>query len=201
MDTTALLAGAIGSLLTVVATKLLEVLQTSQNHRFSLQKATFQRQLRVAEQAASRFLRLDSTVSDWLVFCEIQADEEAADDEYMIGLRESIDRARKYMTQLEHSTYPFWLYFDVDEYTTFPDALLRRYHKANLDVIAAYRAWEHLESAEAGVTTRENLTAKEILAATQRLKESYRQQAEVLRDVRVRYRSAIDIVKRQLRTA
>lgn len=194
MELIVLFGGAVGSLVTILVTKLFELTQSAREQRFAVRKEVFVRQLVIGERAAARMLRLYDSVSDEIAFCRINASHDAP-DEYMVRLRERIDAAREYTADLKNSTYPFWLYFDVEKFVSFPDELSLRLHNARMVVGLAFDKWYDLHTNElAEQSSRES----NISAAKQELRDAYKELEAVLQDVRQHYLQALWIMKSEI---
>lgn len=67
---TGILGGLIGSILTVVVTKLLEIFQKSKEHKYTLQKSFFEKKLIAAEAAITQYTILSTALTNLAVLYE-----------------------------------------------------------------------------------------------------------------------------------
>jgi hypothetical protein len=67
---TGILGGLIGSILTVVITKLLEILQKSKEHKYTLEKSFFEKKLLAAEATITQYTILSTALTNLAVLYE-----------------------------------------------------------------------------------------------------------------------------------
>jgi hypothetical protein len=67
---TAILGGLIGSILTVVITKLLEIIQKSKEHKYTLEKSFFEKKLLAAEATITQYTILSTALTNLAVLYE-----------------------------------------------------------------------------------------------------------------------------------
>lgn len=67
---TGILGGLIGSILTVVVTKLLEILQKSKEHKYTLEKSFFEKKLLAAEATITQYTILSNALTNLAVLYE-----------------------------------------------------------------------------------------------------------------------------------
>ena len=75
MSINVVLAGLIGSILTVVATKILEIIQENRRHKYSLRKIFFEKKIRAIEAAVADWYSFASTFGCLKVLYEQVSDE------------------------------------------------------------------------------------------------------------------------------
>jgi hypothetical protein len=119
----ALLGGLFGSILTVVVTKIFELTQEKNKHKFHLQQRYFDRKLLVAEKAASQFTLLTSSLSNLAMVCERLPNQQSVAEEGFS--QQLIDAAQANIQKIADTSYELansvFIYFDIEE-NSFWDA-------------------------------------------------------------------------------
>ena len=122
-----LLGGLIGSLLTVVATKLLDLFQKSKEHKYSLQSAYFVKKIQAAEAA----------VSQWYIYAASSGglstlyEQLAVDKNFELEVFNAMNTA--FLAQLNKvqeasiTAHSFLLYFDVDHDEFWNNEAMKKY--------------------------------------------------------------------------
>ena len=113
----ALLAGLIGSILTVFITKVFEIIQKSREHKYSLQKAFFTKKLESAEAAVSQWYITASAIGALAKLYEKAPILDEGLEPQVFELMNAtfaakLNKVEELSNQVAHS---FLLYFDVDE--------------------------------------------------------------------------------------
>jgi hypothetical protein len=113
---TGILGGLIGSILTVVVTKLLEILQKSKEHKYTLQKSFFEKKLLAAEATITQYTILSNALTNLAVLYERIHNETNEVEDY---LQDTLHQQA--MQQLEVANNASFivansvtLYFDLD---------------------------------------------------------------------------------------
>lgn len=117
MPIEALLAGLIGSLITIVATKLLEILQRSREHKYSLQRALFEKKLQSAEAAVMEWHSIASSCSALAgIYEQLSAKDTEIEGEVAVQLTEVFyERMQKAYSIVNQVSDTVFLYFDIDD--------------------------------------------------------------------------------------
>jgi hypothetical protein len=127
MGTEAVLGGLIGSILTVLITKLLDLLQRSKEHRYSLERLFFERKLNVAEAAVRNWFTVAGALNGLSLLYEEMAKEPGLHPElfgstsefYVRQLTEAEEASERIASSLP-------LYFDVQDSEFFDVSRLRQ---------------------------------------------------------------------------
>lgn len=113
---TGILGGLIGSILTVVVTKLLEILQKSKEHKYTLEKSFFEKKLLAAEATITQYTILSNALTNLAVLYERIHNETNEMEDY---LQDTLHQQA--MQQLEVANNASFivansvtLYFDLD---------------------------------------------------------------------------------------
>ncbi|WP_445714116.1 hypothetical protein [Flavobacterium sp.] len=113
---TGILGGLIGSILTVVVTKLLEILQKSKEHKYTLQKSFFEKKLLAAEATITQYTILSNALTNLAVLYERIHNETNEVEDYLQNTLH-----QQAMQQLEVANNASFivansvtLYFDLD---------------------------------------------------------------------------------------
>ena len=145
----ALLGGLIGSILTVVITKVLDLFQESRKHRYSLKQSFFQNKLRSAEAAATQWQVFSKSAGFFEALAKQWSEKPKSfssasiellgrelDSHLEITRQSSIDAANTIM-----------LYFELNDPSFWDSGPLRKlsYHFSALDALQARaRDWQRI---------------------------------------------------------
>jgi hypothetical protein len=112
-----LLGGLIGSIITVVLTKILDLIQKSKEHKYSLQRAFFDKKLQAAEAAVSHLSMLTSAIGEFIVLHgqEYDTGQEVPYEVYKVMTESASGSWEKIREASNGLTNSLSLYFDVNE--------------------------------------------------------------------------------------
>ncbi len=112
----AFIGGLIGSLATVLATKLLDLFQKSKEHKYALQRTFFEKKLAVAEKAFSQLYSNASSMSALSALYEKFSvpDKRAGGEVFETFNRIYSERLSKVEEALKDISNSLFLYFDFD---------------------------------------------------------------------------------------
>jgi len=132
----ALLAGLVGSLLTVIVTKLLDLFQKSKEHKYSLQRIWFENKLKVAETAFSKLYTNASLVSALSALYEKFSvpDERAKSEVFETYNKLYAERLLKVEDSLSEVSNSLFLYFDFDLETLKRTESVKRFYDILIDI-------------------------------------------------------------------
>lgn len=117
MDWKLILSGLIGSIATIVLTKLIELLQKSKEHKYSLQKAFFDRKINAGEIAVAQWTMLRSsmitlsTLMDKALEISSELGQQVSQELYS-DLNKRIKEAQTATYHLANAVY---FYFDIED--------------------------------------------------------------------------------------
>ncbi len=113
----AILAGLIGSIITVFITKILDLIHKSKEHKYSLQKSFFARKLKAAEAAVSQWYVTAGAIGALAKLYEnAPILEEGVEPEVFEVMNSTFSAQLKKVLELSDDlAHSFLLYFDVDE--------------------------------------------------------------------------------------
>lgn len=134
------LGGLVGSLLTMVFSKLLEMKQKSNEHQYTLEKAYFERKLSVAETAISYLQISASSSKSWALLFEKFSNDDAKGWEAFKLINEELSARQVQISDALKAAGSLYLYFDIDDDTSddrrFLDVIAEIYdYKLSLDVL------------------------------------------------------------------
>lgn len=117
MPIEALLAGLISSLVTIVATKLLEIFQKSREHKHSLQRTLFEKRLQSAEAAVMEWHSIASSCSALAgIYEHLSEKDTEIEGEVAVHLTEVFyERIQKVYSIANQLSDTVFLYFDIDD--------------------------------------------------------------------------------------
>lgn len=116
MNIDALVGGLIGSLLTVMVTKLLDLLQQAKEHKYALQRVFFEKKLAVAESAFSNYFSTASTLNSLAALYEhfSEPSDRLSGETFESFNSMYVDRLRKAEDALHDLSNSLFMYFDVN---------------------------------------------------------------------------------------
>lgn len=143
----AVLGGLIGSLATIAITKLLELLQKSKEHKYSLQKAFFVKKLETAEVAVRQWYVLSTSIGGLAKMYErAPVDEVGYDPEVFnamhLKLTELVNQVDLSANSVANS---FLLYFDMDEESLWDMNSLDKYFEKLSDIVTSANELRYYE--------------------------------------------------------
>lgn len=143
----ALLGGLIGSILTVVITKVLDLLQQSQKHRYSLKQSFFQNKLRSAEAAATQWQLFSNSAGTFEALAKQWNEKPRSFSSASIDLlgRELHSHLESIRQSSVDAANTVMLYFELDDPAFWDSGPLRKlsYHFSALDALQARaRDWQ-----------------------------------------------------------
>lgn len=117
MDWKLILSGIIGSISTIALTKILELLQRSREHKYSLQKAFFDKKITAGETAVAQWITLQSTMMtlSTLMNKALELSSEIGQkftQDMFSDLNTRIKNAQNATSHLANSVY---FYFDIED--------------------------------------------------------------------------------------
>jgi hypothetical protein len=118
LSTITLLSGVLGSILTIVLTKVLDLFQKSKEHKYSLQKAFFERKLNAAETATIQFQILANACFSLSVLFERLNSKKGQDDDENFLDKHLFDQLTLQTEVANNASFlianSVTLYFDLD---------------------------------------------------------------------------------------
>ena len=113
---TGILGGLVGSILTVVITKLLEIFQSSKQHQFSLEKTFFEKKLAAAELAMTQYMMLSNALNNLsILYGRLNKEKNELEEHIQNNL---IQQANQQLEVVNHSSFVLAnsinLYFDFE---------------------------------------------------------------------------------------
>jgi hypothetical protein len=117
MSIDAVLGGLVGSILTVIVTKVFDLVQTGREHRYALQKSFFEKKLKAAEAAAAQWYSLGSSLGGLAALYErMSSKEKELELEVFRVMNQSLWARLKEISQASNEiANSVLLYFDIDE--------------------------------------------------------------------------------------
>jgi hypothetical protein len=139
MSIEAILGGLIGSILTIIVTKALDMVQKGKEHEYSLQKSFFEKKLQAAEAAVAQWYSIASSVGALAALYERMSTTEK---EFELEVFKVMHDA--FATQLQQISQAssqignsILLYFDVDDATLWNYEPLKRYFNSLSSLMAS----------------------------------------------------------------
>ncbi|MDH4222047.1 MAG: hypothetical protein OEV55_00760 [candidate division Zixibacteria bacterium] len=117
MSIEVILGGLIGSILTVIITKVLDIVQKGREHRYSLQKSFFEKKLQAAEAAVSQWYIIASSVGSFAKLYERMSNKEKELDYQVFRvMNESFSsQLQKLLEKSNEISNSVLLYFDIED--------------------------------------------------------------------------------------
>ena len=195
-----ILIGALGgSLLTIIAVKLLDVAQKRREHRFALQKSYFEKKLEAAETALSTWDSTASALSGIVALYErVSTKEKELEYELFRMTNESFIAQLKDIAQASSEiTNKVLLYFDTDAAASLNSETFKRFldrlssiksldipMKFALDFYEKFRDTHHEDEAWSEVQRIMKEYQSCITDLSALLKEAHREMVEIIRKTR-----------------
>lgn len=112
-----ILGGIIGSLVTILASKIFEFIKMHIQHKQSLKKLFFEKKINSAEAAASHWSYLRSTIKSFSAILEAATNTEDVgyESEFLGNFAESLSHQLKKIEEPDKLVYSVFLYFDIDD--------------------------------------------------------------------------------------
>jgi hypothetical protein len=120
MPVIALLAGLIGSVLTVAIGKILDLIQKRQEHRYSLQKTFFERKLKVAEAIVINSYKAINLIAPLNTLLKKLPELAVRNIEITNLIQSQADKLSSLLQETDNSIYATPLYFDTPAYDSRP---------------------------------------------------------------------------------
>jgi hypothetical protein len=171
MPIEALLAGLISSLITIVATKLLEIFQKSREHKYSLKRALFEKKLQSAEAAVMEWHSIASSCSALAgIYEQLSAKDTEIEGDVAVQLTEvfyeRIQKAHSIANQLSDTVF---LYFDIDDSPFYESESLNKLVLVFTKLSALSESFEILKKLKE--QTKHPVTEKAIQAQMERIQD------------------------------
>ncbi len=138
MSSEVLIGGLVGSLLTIIVVKALDIAEKRREHRFSLQKSYFQKKLQAAETALAKWDSTASALSGLVALYErVVAKEKELEYELFRMTNESFIAQLKEIAQASNEIANIvLLYFDTDDTATLNSEAFKKF----LDRLASIKS-------------------------------------------------------------
>lgn len=122
MSVEVILAGLIGSIVTVIVTKVLDMIQKQKEYKYSLYKYFFERKIQAAEAAVSKWYSTASSLGSLSILYEqMSSGERELDYEIFMMMNDAfssqLEQISKASSEISNTIF---LYFDIED-TTFWD--------------------------------------------------------------------------------
>lgn len=138
-----ILGGFVGSLFTVIAAKVFEIIQEKKSHIHALQKQYFEKKLYAAEKAAGQWYILASSLSNLAILYErIPNLENELIRQYYGYVNEYIQKVSNASYELANSIF---LYFDVEDSKLWNNEPINRFFDKLTEVQATSSKLESLD--------------------------------------------------------
>lgn len=163
-SSTVVLVGLASSIITIGISKVLDLIQRRQEHRYSLQKTFFEKKLEMAEQLVAFFYRMRMICQSLKLLLEKTPDMariSTGRDWILSQVEEIGKRANKLVEETNSAAFASPLYFDLDEMDSFSSDLQQIVTDS---LVSLYQKLE-------GLPTEENLSEAKIAEVTKILAE------------------------------
>jgi hypothetical protein len=139
MSGEAILGGLIGSVLTIIVTKVLDMIQKGKEHVYSLQKSFFDKKLCAAETAVAQWYTLSSSLGALATLYErMSRAEKEFDIEVFRVMNDAFSSQLQQLSQASSQiANPILLYFDVDDPTFWNYEPLKKYFDTLSSLLAS----------------------------------------------------------------
>lgn len=113
-----ILGGLVGSILTVIVTKVFDLIQEGRRHKYSLQKAFFEKKLKVIESAVIQWYSVASALGGAAALYEqvTSEDYELAPDVFLSVNNHFVKQLKNAFESTEKLSNAVLLYLDVDDW-------------------------------------------------------------------------------------
>lgn len=193
----ALLGGLVGSILTVVARELLEILRDSKLHSYSLQKYYFEKKLKSAEAASSVWLKSTRTFAGLEGLYEQLSldDNEKIDEEVFQMIHESFSQQLNTLyKETDEIANSIFLYFDIDDKEFFDNEPLAKLIEKLSKIKSLNDKLDRLFDLEEKFGAQESTTFKnEIIDTKIEIREEFSKLGKILKATK---QSTLKLLKR-----
>lgn len=117
MEWKLILSGLIGSIATIALTKVLELIQSSKQHKYSLQKAFFERKINAGETAVAQWTMLRSTMMTLSTLFEkaLEISSELGQQFAQDTFNDLNKKIKEAQTATYHLASAVYFYFDIED--------------------------------------------------------------------------------------
>ena len=124
-----ILGGFVGSLFTVIASKVFEIIQEKKSHIHALQKQYFEKKLNAAEKAAWQWYILASSLSNLAILYERIPKQENEFEHELI--KQYFGYVNEYIQKVSNASYELansiFLYFDIEDSKLWNNEPIKRF--------------------------------------------------------------------------
>lgn len=183
-----ILAGLIGSIITVFITKIIDLIQKSKEHKYSLQKAFFERKLKSAEAAVSQWYVTAGAIGALAKLYEnAPILEEGLEPEVFEAMNTTFSTQLKKVQELsDNLAHSFVLYFDVDE-SFWEDESMKNYFTKLSSVTALAKSLNLLYELQPKIegTKYEGFVKNKIKELNHQIRPDLKELSSIMEDARV----------------